>query len=136
MLDLKDKMLQHLHAVAWETTRKCPLNCIHCRAAASNSRPDDELSTEEGFRLIDGIAKFPKPMLILTGGEPMTRADIYELASYATAKGLRVVMAPCGHLLTAESTEKIKSSGIKALSKPGRSRCFYTRCFQGQSRRI
>jgi radical SAM protein with 4Fe4S-binding SPASM domain len=108
--------MPHLHAVAWETTRKCPLNCIHCRAAAGNSQPEDELSTEEGFRLIDGIAKFAKPMLILTGGEPMTRSDIYELASHATAMGLRVVMAPCGHLLTAESAKKIKSSGIKALS--------------------
>lgn len=105
-----------LHVVAWETTRKCPLNCIHCRAGAGNSQPDDELSTEEGFRLIDGIAKFAKPMLILTGGEPMIRQDIYELASYATAKGFRVVMAPCGHLLAAESTAKIKSSGIRALS--------------------
>ncbi|MFA6291902.1 MAG: radical SAM protein [Victivallales bacterium] len=116
MLNSKEKMMPHLHAVAWETTRKCPLNCIHCRAAAANSQPEDELSTEEGFRLIDGIANFAKPMLILTGGEPMTRPDIYDLASYATAKGLRVVMAPCGHLLTAESLEKIKSSGIKALS--------------------
>jgi radical SAM protein with 4Fe4S-binding SPASM domain len=116
MLNSKEKLLSHLHVVAWETTKKCPLNCIHCRATAGNSQPDDELSTEEGFRLIDGFAKFAKPMLILTGGEPMTRKDIYELASYANKKGLRVVMAPCGHLLTSESVEKIKSSGIKALS--------------------
>ena len=116
MLNSKEKNLPHLHVVAWETTRKCPLNCIHCRAAADNSQPEDELSTEEGFRLIDGIAKFAKPMLILTGGEPMTRKDIYELASYATSKGFRVVMASCGHFLTPESAEKIKTSGIKALS--------------------
>lgn len=116
MLNSKEKHLPHLHAVAWETTRKCQLNCIHCRAAAGSTQPEDELSTEEGYRLIDGIAKFAKPMLILTGGEPMTRPDIYELASYATSKGLRVVMAPCGHLLTPENAEKIKTSGIKALS--------------------
>ena len=116
MLNSKGKNLPHLRVVAWETTRKCPLNCIHCRVAAGDILPNDELSTEEGFRLIDGIAKFAKPMLILTGGEPMTRSDIYELASYATSKGLRVVMASCGHLLTPESAEKIKSAGIKALS--------------------
>ncbi|HCE45279.1 MAG TPA: hypothetical protein DET40_17200 [Lentisphaeria bacterium] len=116
MLNSMGNKLPHLHVVAWETTRKCTLNCIHCRASAGGSRPGGELSTEEGFRLIDGIAKFAKPMIILTGGEPMTRPDIYELASYATSKGLRVVMAPCGHLLNAESMEKIKSSGIKALS--------------------
>ncbi len=108
--------LPHLHAVAWETTRKCPLKCIHCRASAGDTRPGGELSTEEGFRLIDGIAKFAKPILILTGGEPMSRPDIYELASHATARGLRVVMAPCGHMLTPESVKLIKSSGIKALS--------------------
>jgi MoaA/NifB/PqqE/SkfB family radical SAM enzyme len=64
MLNSNEKLPPHLHAVAWETTRKCPLNCIHCRAAAGNNRPEDELSTEEGFKLIDGIAKFAKPMLI------------------------------------------------------------------------
>ncbi|MFZ2655421.1 MAG: radical SAM protein [Victivallales bacterium] len=116
MPNSQENILPHPHAVAWETTRRCPLNCIHCRAAASDRQPGGELNTEEGFRLIDGIAKFAKPMLILTGGEPMTRPDIYDLASYANSRGLRVVMAPCGHLLTAESVEKIKSSGIKALS--------------------
>jgi radical SAM protein with 4Fe4S-binding SPASM domain len=116
MLNSNKKQIPNLKVVAWETTRKCPLNCIHCRAAADNKQHSDELSTAEGFRLIDGIAKFAKPLLILTGGEPMTRSDIYELAAYATAKGLRVVMATCGHLLTPESAEKIKSSGIKALS--------------------
>ncbi len=115
MLNSNEK-LPHLHVVAWETTRKCPLNCVHCRATAGDILSNDELSTEEGFLLVDGIAKLAKPMLILTGGEPMTRPDIYELASYATGKGLRVVMASCGHLLTPESVEKIKSSGIRALS--------------------
>ena len=116
MTNSSEKQIPSLKVVAWETTRRCPLNCLHCRAAAGDIQPEGELNTEEGFRLIDGIAKFAKPMLILTGGEPMTRPDIYELASYATSRGLRVVMAPCGHLLTAESAEKIKSSGIKALS--------------------
>ncbi len=110
------KTMPNIHAIAWETTRKCALNCIHCRASAGDTRPGGELSTEEGFRLIDGIADFAKPILILTGGEPMSRPDIYELAYHATSKGLRVVMAPCGHLITPESTEKIKSAGIKALS--------------------
>ncbi len=116
MHDLNEILSPSLRVIAWETTRMCHLNCRHCRAAASKSQPRDELSTAEGFRLISEIAKFAKPLLILTGGEPMARPDIYELASYATEKGLRVVMATCGHLLTAETAEKIKASGIKALS--------------------
>ncbi len=88
--------------IAWELTRSCNLECIHCRASATKGRADDELSLQEGFQLIDNIASFAKPVLILSGGEPLVRQDVYELAQYGTDKGLRVVLATNGTLLTPE----------------------------------
>ena len=105
-----------LRVVAWETTRRCPLACQHCRGSARNRNYEGELTTEEGKAFIDSIASFAKPILILTGGEPMTRPDIYELAAYATELGLRVVMAPCGSMITAELVERMISSGIRRIS--------------------
>ena len=102
--------------IAWEVTRSCMLACKHCRAAAQAKKYQDELSTEECFKLLDNIASFSKPIIILTGGEPMLRPDIYEIAAHATSLGLRVVMAPCGALLDDESTAKILKSGINHIS--------------------
>ncbi|NIA20541.1 MAG: radical SAM protein [Anaerolineaceae bacterium] len=102
--------------IAWETTRACPLACKHCRAAAQPTAEADELSTEEGFRLLDRIAAFAKPTIILTGGEPMLRADIYQVAAHARDLGLRAVMAPCGLLINDETAAKLAASGIGYIS--------------------
>jgi len=105
-----------LKVVAWETTRRCGLNCKHCRAEAVDSEYSGELTTEEAYKMVDSLANFAKPVLILTGGEPMIREDIYEIASYASGKDLRVVMAPCGTLVNRETVTKMRSSGIQAIS--------------------
>lgn len=102
--------------IAWETTRACPLACKHCRAAAQPEPASDELSTEEGFRLLENIAAFASPTIILTGGEPMLRPDIYDLASHARDLGLHAVMAPCGLLLNDETAKRLVESGIRYLS--------------------
>lgn len=102
--------------IAWETTRRCALRCRHCRGAARDTRYEGELSTAEGLRLIEAIARFAKPMLILTGGEPMSRSDIYDLARHATDCGLRAVMAPCGHLLDSGSARRLMDAGIRRIS--------------------
>ncbi|QHI68603.1 radical SAM protein [Tichowtungia aerotolerans] len=102
--------------VAWEITRRCELKCRHCRGAARDCDYDGEFSTEECFKTIDALADFSKPMIILTGGEPLMRDDIFEVARYATDKGCRVVLATCGHLLTTEVAEKLKASGVMAVS--------------------
>jgi len=68
------------------------------------------------MQVVDGIASWCTPLIILTGGEPMSRADLYELAAYATEAGLPVVMAPCGHLVNRETVQAIRQSGIKAIS--------------------
>ena len=102
--------------IAWEVTRQCLLNCKHCRAAAGKASCAGELSTEECFALVDNIASFAKPILILTGGEPMLRADIYDIAKHAHGLGLPVVMAPCGLLLNDETVARIVASGIRRIS--------------------
>lgn len=111
------KNVEHApRVIAWETTRRCALACKHCRGSARDMQYAGEFETEEFIKTIDSIASFSKPILILTGGEPMTRPDIYEIASYATKQGLHVVMAPCGHLITPETAKKLKESGVRAIS--------------------
>ena len=102
--------------VAWEITKRCPLNCKHCRAQAEDREFAGELNTDECMRLLDDIASFAKPIIILTGGEPMAREDVYAIASYGTKLGLRVVMAPCGLFMDKDSTQKIKAAGISRIS--------------------
>jgi len=102
--------------IAWEITRRCVLACKHCRGSARDMSYDGELNTGECFKTIDSIASFCKPILILTGGEPMTRPDIYDIASYAVERGLRVVLAPCGHLITSQTARRLKDSGVSAIS--------------------
>lgn len=105
-----------LRLIAWEVTRSCNLNCRHCRAAAHNGPYQGEFSTEEAERFLANVAGFAKPIIILTGGEPMLRKDIFHLAEYGTQLGLRMVMAPCGMLLTEESCGRLIDSGIQRIS--------------------
>jgi heme b synthase len=102
--------------IAWEVTRSCPLACKHCRASAQPTPYPGELTTEQGKRLLDSIAGFARPTMILTGGEPMLRGDIYELASHARDLGLPVVMAPCGMYVTGESVARMLKAGISCIS--------------------
>lgn len=104
------------HLIAWEVTRSCNLNCKHCRAAARFGPYPGELSTEECLRLLDDVASFSSPIMILTGGEPMLRDDIYDIAAYGTSLGLRMVMSPCGLLMTEENTRRMLEVGIKRIS--------------------
>ena len=99
--------------LAWEVTRRCPLKCRHCRAAAADVAYGGELTTDECRRVIDSISR---TMIIWTGGEPMSRPDIEELVAHATSRGLRSVMAPCGMLVTEERLAALKAAGVSALS--------------------
>ncbi len=105
-----------LRMIAWEVTRSCNLNCVHCRAGAERGPYARELGTEESIRLIDDIASFSSPVIILTGGEPLLREDIYDLASHGTARGLRMVIAPNGTLLNVEKAQRLKAAGIQRAS--------------------
>ncbi len=105
-----------LRLVAWETTRNCNLACVHCRASATTGPHSGELDTAEAFKLLDQIAEVAKPIVILTGGEPLLRDDIFEIAAYGTEKGLRMVMAPNGTLITETIARRLIDSGIKRIS--------------------
>jgi heme b synthase len=93
------------------------LACRHCRGGATDADYEGELSTQEAFKLLDNIATFAQPVIvILTGGEPMSRSDVYDIASHGTRLGLRMVMSPCGQLIDDIAAEKIKESGIAKIS--------------------
>ncbi|NVL91075.1 MAG: heme b synthase [Desulfobacterales bacterium] len=106
----------NLRLVAWEVTRNCNLNCIHCRAAATKGPYLNELDTDAGLALLDQISEVGKPVVILTGGEPLLRSDIFEIARYGTKKGLRMVMAPNGTLITDAIAEEMAGAGIQRIS--------------------
>jgi heme b synthase len=102
--------------VAWEITRGCNLNCVHCRAAAQRGPYPGELDTEKCFRILEEIREVGEPIIILTGGEPLLRGDVFDLATHGTGLGLRMVMATNGTLLTPDVVQKMKGSGIKRVS--------------------
>jgi heme b synthase len=108
--------IPELRLVAWEVTRQCNLSCLHCRASAGSGPYPDELSTTEGRLLLEQIREVGQPVVILTGGEPLLRPDIYELARYGHDLGLRMVMAVNGTLLDKEKAGRLKESGIQRIS--------------------
>lgn len=103
--------------IAWEITRRCNLKCIHCRSSSEmevQNHPD--FSTEEAFRIMDDIVSFAKPVIVLSGGEPLLRKDIFEIARYGSDRNLRMCLATNGTLVTDEICKKIKDSDIKIVS--------------------
>jgi len=105
--------------VIWEVTRACALACVHCRADALPRRDPRELTTEEGFRLIDQVCAFgePPPLFVLTGGDPMRRPDLAELVRYAASKQMIVAVTPSG---TAAATRarlrELKDAGLSRIA--------------------
>jgi len=105
-----------LRIVAWEVTRSCNLSCVHCRASSNFGPYPQELDTVKAMEVLEQIREVGRPIIILTGGEPLLRKDIFALADYGTKKGLRMVLATNGTLITPDITEKIMGSGIKRVS--------------------
>ncbi|MBW1721269.1 MAG: heme b synthase [Deltaproteobacteria bacterium] len=102
--------------VAWEVTRTCNLSCVHCRASAEREPYPGELSTGKCLEILEEIRATGTPIVILTGGEPLLRKDILDLARKGTALGLRMVMATNGTLLSPDLVAEMKASGIKRVS--------------------
>ena len=103
--------------VIWEMTRACDLACVHCRAAAQSKRSQFELSTEQGFRLLDDIAKLQPKVFVITGGDPLKRDDLYDTIQYAHDIGLEPSVTPSATpLLTPEAIAKMKTHGVKRLA--------------------
>ncbi|MCK9174368.1 MAG: radical SAM protein [Desulforhopalus sp.] len=103
--------------IAWEITRRCNLKCVHCRSSselAVEGHPD--FSLDQAKAVMDDIASYASPVLVLSGGEPLLRPDVFDIASYGTQKGLRMCLATNGTLVTPETCRGIKESGIKMVS--------------------
>lgn len=99
--------------VIWELTRACQLQCLHCRAEAQHHRHPLELTFEEGKTLIDDIYEMDNPMLVFTGGDPLERPDVFEIAEYAVKKGVRVSMTPSATPnVTKDAMKKAKDIGL------------------------
>ncbi len=102
--------------IFWEVTKGCNLRCIHCRATATELSSPTDLPTRKALDVIDQIVTVSNPILVLSGGEPLYRSDIFQLARYAGDKGLRVALATNGTLVTKDVARMIADSAIKRVS--------------------
>ncbi|MBE7544763.1 MAG: radical SAM protein [Bryobacteraceae bacterium] len=103
--------------VIWETTQACDLACRHCRASAVPDRHSGELSTAEARRMLDQVKAFGDPLLVFTGGDPLKRADLFDLLSYSVSIGLRTTVTPSATpLLTPAAIERFRDCGVSRMA--------------------
>ncbi len=103
--------------IAWEITRRCNLKCVHCRSSSEmdiEGHPD--FSFEQAKSILDDISAYANPVMVLSGGEPLLREDVFEIAAYGGSKGLRMCLATNGTLVNQEICDKIKAADIKMVS--------------------
>ncbi len=103
--------------VAWEITRRCNLSCVHCRSSSKievAEHPD--FSFDQATKVLDDIASYANPVVVMSGGEPLLRKDVFDIARYGTDKGLRMCLATNGTLVSEETCRNIKESDIKMVS--------------------
>jgi len=98
--------------VVWNITQACNLNCVHCYAGAGHKVPDNELTFQEGIALIDDLAAFGVPVILFSGGEPLMRPDLMDLAAYAVKSGIRAVISTNGTLITREKARQLRRIGL------------------------
>ncbi len=98
--------------VVWNVTKACNLKCVHCYAHATEKALEKELSTDQAKVVLDDLARFGSPVVLFSGGEPLVRQDLPELASYAVSKGMRAVISTNGTLITREKAAELKKIGL------------------------
>ncbi len=98
--------------LVWNITKQCNLKCVHCYAQAKDIAMENELSTLQGKALLDDLSQFGVPVILFSGGEPLVRKDLPELAAYAVEKGMRAVISTNGTLITRETAETLKKIGL------------------------
>jgi 12,18-didecarboxysiroheme deacetylase len=98
--------------VVWNVTRQCNLKCVHCYSSSQNVHYSDELTTEEGKRLLADLASFGSPVILFSGGEPTMREDLPELAQFAVDRGMRAVISTNGTMLTKNMIDIFKRIGL------------------------
>ena len=103
--------------VIWETTRSCALKCVHCRAEAIDQRDPEELTREEAFALLKEVRRFGQPLVVLTGGDPLRRPELFEIVKHGSDLGLRMALTPSGTPeVTLEKLIKLKENGLARLA--------------------
>jgi AdoMet-dependent heme synthase len=105
-----------LRLMFWETTKACNLRCQHCRAVPEAERSQVELNTRESFALIDQIAEIARPVLILSGGEPLYREDIFDIGAYGFSKGFRMALATNGTMIDSGLAGRIRDTGFSRVA--------------------
>jgi len=110
--DLLQFSIDKKPVVVWNVTRACNLNCIHCYARAVGHTRDKELTYDQGVSLIDDLVGFGVPVILFSGGEPLFRPDLVDLANYAVKKGMRAVISTNGTLITPKKAEELKQIGL------------------------
>jgi len=114
--DLPSHLLQFSEdkkpVVVWNVTRACNLNCIHCYARAVDRTHEKELSFEQGLAMIDDLASFGSPVILFSGGEPLVRPDLVDLAKYAVGKGMRAVISTNGTLISPKKARELQEVGL------------------------
>lgn len=98
--------------VVWNCTQTCNLSCIHCYSNSYNRTYPNELTSNQAKAMITDLADFGVPVLLFSGGEPLMRRDIFDLAAFASGSGLRCVLSTNGTLMTRDNARKIKESGF------------------------
>jgi radical SAM protein len=103
--------------LAWEVTRACALSCLHCRAVAQPKPDPRELKTDEAMKVIDQIREVGNPILVVTGGDPLMRRDVFDLLSYAVSKGLRTSLTPSATALAnPKNLARVRDTGVLRLA--------------------
>jgi AdoMet-dependent heme synthase len=103
--------------VIWEVTQACDLACVHCRASAMSGRNPNELTTDQGYRLLDEIRSFGDPLMVFTGGDPLKRPDLFDLIGHSVKLGLRTNVTPSATpLLTASAIDHFQKSGVARMA--------------------
>ncbi len=102
--------------ISWNITRKCLLKCAHCYAAAGEDEVTDVLSTREAFGVIDQIRETGNPVVILSGGEPLMRADVFDIARYGTDRGLQMALGTSGFEFSPWTARRLKDAGIRTVA--------------------
>ena len=98
--------------IVWNMTRRCNLKCVHCYAKALGEQGEDPISTDRAKVMIDDLAAFGAPVMLFSGGEPLVRKDLPELAKYATSKGMRAVISTNGTLIDRDMAKTLKGVGL------------------------
>src|SRR5215471_4518098 len=109
-------MTPSLRLVFWETTKACNLSCQHCRAVPQRRLGPSELTTSGALDLIDDIATVAKPVMVLSGGEPLFRPDLFDIGAYGVETGFRMALATNGTLVTRAIAAKIADTGFSRVA--------------------